>query len=61
MLSSNLAPTSALNILPIKFRLSSDDYKSVCYKENANERNVSLLTNCRVQLFIYKVTNISAE
>ena len=24
------------------------------YKDNASERNVSLLTNCRVQLILYK-------
>ena len=30
------------------------------YKENANERNESLLSNCRVQLFFYKdIENIS--
>ena len=31
------------------------------YKENANERNESLLSNCRVQLFFYKDTMIFAE
>jgi len=30
------------------------------YKENANERNESLLSNCRVQLFLRKdIENIS--
>ena len=26
----------------------------ILYKDNASERNVSLLTNCRVQLILYK-------
>ena len=30
-------------------------------KENANERNESLLSNCRVQLFFYKDTMIFTE
>ena len=30
-------------------------------KENANERNESLLSNCRVQLFLCKDTMIFAE
>ena len=32
-----------------------------CCKENANERNESLLSNCRVQLFFCKDTMIFAE
>ena len=36
------------------FRLDIAEPKLILYKDNANERNESLLSNSRVQLILYK-------